>query len=222
MARGHAGALVPMIEATLDDAGLWFDGLDRLAVTVGPGGFTGVRIGLATVRGLAVATGLPVVGVTTLEAVAAAHPIPAGAGVLAVLDAKRADVYGQMFAAAAAPAPVPLTEPQALPPPALAAAARHHAGGRPIHLVGDKAAVLAPLLPDAILHPAGAGAEAGDHAGAGRPPEAPGQPDAATVARLAAGRPGRPGPEVAPLYLRPPDARLPAGTAAVRPSPATP
>jgi tRNA threonylcarbamoyladenosine biosynthesis protein TsaB len=70
MERGHAEALVPLIEATLGQAGARFEDISAVATTVGPGSFTGVRIGLATARGLSLALGAPVVGVTTFEAVA--------------------------------------------------------------------------------------------------------------------------------------------------------
>lgn len=99
MARGQAEALLPMVRAVLDEAGAAFADLDLLAVTVGPGAFTGLRIGLAAARGLALATGLPCLGVTTLEAVAQAVPAAARTGdaILAVLDTRRDDVYAQTF-----------------------------------------------------------------------------------------------------------------------------
>jgi len=84
--RGHAEALLPMIEAVLAEAGLRLDALDRLAVTVGPGSFAGTRVGLAAARGLALATGLPLVGVTTLEAVAFDLPAPAGSAIVSAND----------------------------------------------------------------------------------------------------------------------------------------
>src|SRR3954469_5612836 len=70
MARGHSEALMPMIRAAMRDAALEFDALDLIAATVGPGAFTGIRIGLAAARGLALAAGKPAVGVTSFEAVA--------------------------------------------------------------------------------------------------------------------------------------------------------
>ena len=70
MVRGHAEALVPLIAAVMSEANVGFAELDRIAVTVGPGSFTGIRIGLATARGIAHATGARVIGVTGFEAVA--------------------------------------------------------------------------------------------------------------------------------------------------------
>ncbi len=63
--RGHAEAIVPMIQQVMAEAGAEYGELDRIAVTVGPGTFTGVRIGVATARGLALATGAPLLGVTS-------------------------------------------------------------------------------------------------------------------------------------------------------------
>jgi tRNA threonylcarbamoyladenosine biosynthesis protein TsaB len=86
MERGHAEALMPMIVAVLADAGIGFPALDAVAVTVGPGSYTGIRVGLAAAKGIALARGIPLIGVTTLEAVArAAHPQIGGA------DARVAD-----------------------------------------------------------------------------------------------------------------------------------
>ena len=70
MERGHAEALAPMVEQVMREAGLGFGDLGRIAVTVGPGTFTGVRIGLAMARGLGLALGIPVCGIDTLTAIA--------------------------------------------------------------------------------------------------------------------------------------------------------
>jgi tRNA threonylcarbamoyladenosine biosynthesis protein TsaB len=97
MDRGQAEALMPMIADVLAEAGIAARDLGAVAATVGPGSFTGVRIGLAAARGIALAAGLPTVPVTTLEAVAeTAEPGPEP--LLVVLDAKRNDFYGQWFA----------------------------------------------------------------------------------------------------------------------------
>ena len=92
--RKQAEILVPMIEKIMADAGTSFSDLDRIAVTIGPGSFTGVRIGLSTARALTLASGKPLVGLSTLEVLAA----PAkGEKVLAVIDTKREDFYGEAF-----------------------------------------------------------------------------------------------------------------------------
>jgi tRNA threonylcarbamoyladenosine biosynthesis protein TsaB len=105
----HAARLLGAAEEALERAGLGWDEVERLAVGVGPGSFTGLRIGIATARALAQARGLPLVGVSSLEALARG-----AAGdhvVLAVLDARR----GEVFAAAAG-----VLAPSALAPEALA------------------------------------------------------------------------------------------------------
>ena len=65
MVRGHAEALMPLVARVLDRAGLEFAALDRIAVTTGPGSFTGLRVGIAAARGIALAAGKPAVGLTT-------------------------------------------------------------------------------------------------------------------------------------------------------------
>src|ERR1700751_2488132 len=71
MKRGHAEALMPLIARVMKGSGLAFAALDRIAVTNGPGSFTGLRVGLSAARGVALAAGKPAVGVTTLAAYAA-------------------------------------------------------------------------------------------------------------------------------------------------------
>jgi tRNA threonylcarbamoyladenosine biosynthesis protein TsaB len=90
MTRGHAEALAPMVEHAMADAGIGFAALDRLAVTTGPGTFTGQRVGLAFMRGLRVALKKPLTGVTTLEAMAFATDAQCAA---AIHDAKRGEAY---------------------------------------------------------------------------------------------------------------------------------
>jgi tRNA threonylcarbamoyladenosine biosynthesis protein TsaB len=194
MDRGHAEALVPMVAAVLEDARAacpgGFADLDAVAVTVGPGAFTGVRIGLATAAAMAAAAGIPVIGLTTLEVVAAAPPVD-GPPRLVALDSKRSDVYAQLFGG---PADGPLAAPRAILPDAIPALLP--AG--PLALAGDGAAPVAAAL-----------------RAAGRPFTAlpgPGRPEARVLARLAAARADRDGLPAAPprpLYLRAPDVTLP-------------
>ena len=94
MQRGHAEALAPMVESVMKISGLPFSKLDRLAVTTGPGTFTGQRVGLAFARALALALRIPVVGVTTLDAMAAQALSEENADwAVAVSDAKRGEFY---------------------------------------------------------------------------------------------------------------------------------
>jgi len=181
MARGQSEALMPMVAEVMREAGLDFAGLDLLAVTVGPGAFTGIRIGLAAARGLALATGLPLAGVATTRALA--HAVPAAERrdrwVLVALDSKRDELWVQAFAADL----TPLGAPAALRPEDAAGLA---AG--PAVAVGDAAFRVAPLLTDCLVSTAS------------------GPPDAAVVAALAAAdhAAGTMLPPL-PLYLRPAD-----------------
>ena len=110
MAQGQAEALVPMIDAVLTEARLDVGALDLIAVTVGPGSFTGLRTGLATARGLALASGRPLVGVTSFATVADAVAIEVGERPLIVaLESKRAELYLQRFDHGGAGAPVLLS-----------------------------------------------------------------------------------------------------------------
>jgi tRNA threonylcarbamoyladenosine biosynthesis protein TsaB len=93
---GHAAQLLPLARALLDRAGLRFADVQRIGVGVGPGTFTGLRIGVATARALAQGTGAEVAAVSTLQALAAAarHDGP----VLAVLDARRGEAFAAAYA----------------------------------------------------------------------------------------------------------------------------
>ncbi|MEO5336349.1 MAG: tRNA (adenosine(37)-N6)-threonylcarbamoyltransferase complex dimerization subunit type 1 TsaB [Magnetospirillum sp. WYHS-4] len=184
MPRGQSEALVPMILAVLAEAGIDWPDIDLLAVTVGPGAFTGLRIGLATARGMALAANRPCLGIGTLEAVAAAAGLGASP-LLVALETKRADLYVQVFAADGSP----LSEPMAVPPENLPA----HLPPGPLRVAGDAAERVRSLYPEAVFL------------------AVPGEPDAAIVAALAAARwrPGATAPPPAPLYLRPPDVSMP-------------
>jgi tRNA threonylcarbamoyl adenosine modification protein YeaZ len=92
-----AECLLPTLDAVLREAGVALEAVDAFAVTLGPGSFTGLRIGLATLKGFALGTARPAVGISSLAALAAAAP--AGAGpVLATLDARRGELYAGAFA----------------------------------------------------------------------------------------------------------------------------
>jgi len=140
MAQGHAEALMPMIERIMAKAGTAYEALDRIAVTVGPGSFTGLRVGIATARGLAMASGKPAVGVTTTEALAASA-MDTEARVLSVIDSKRGDTYAQMFSAEGASQIVNLND-----------ARLSETFPGPLVLVGDAAARLAQVMgPRAVV-----------------------------------------------------------------------
>ncbi len=109
LAQGHAELLFPRLAALLDRNAITYGGLTRIAVTTGPGSFTGVRIGLSAARGLGLALGIPVVGVPSLQAISlAAKP---GQPVAVLLDARRGEAYFQRFFGPGAP----WDEPQVLP-----------------------------------------------------------------------------------------------------------
>lgn len=97
---GHAGELLPLARALLAEAGLRFEDLDRIGVGIGPGTFTGLRIGVATARALAQAGGAGLVGVGTLDALglAAGEEVGRSGPVLAVVDARRGEVFAQGWA----------------------------------------------------------------------------------------------------------------------------
>lgn len=187
MERGHAEALAPMVEAIMIDAGIGFGAIDRLAVTTGPGTFTGQRVGLAFMRGLRIALKRPLTGVTTLAAMAAAAQDETGACTAAVLhDARRGEVY---FATSGLGDE--LAEPQLL------------AFGAAIELISPTATPLA-LAGTA----AGPAAEALADQGLALRLSTVTAPDALWVGRLARLVP-LPDAAPRPLYLRPPDAKLP-------------
>jgi tRNA threonylcarbamoyladenosine biosynthesis protein TsaB len=173
MARGHQERLAPMAQAVMADAGLGFDELERVGVTIGPGSFTGLRVGVAFAKGLSAALGVPLIGVGVLEALAA----EVGDGlVFAAVDARRDQLYLQGFDGGRS-----IMAPDALEIGTAAARVAELAAGRTPVLVAALAAAAQVLTPEGA--------------------------DARCVARLAAARAPAP---VRPLYLRAPDARLPA------------
>lgn len=181
--RGQAEALLPMIERVRDRTGVDLADLDRLAVTVGPGHFTGLRAGLATARGMSLALGRPLIGIGTLTAVAAGVPGKerAGAVTLVALDSKRQEPYLQAFDDALRP----LTQPAAQAPADFVREVMALGAARFL-LAGDAAGALSSALAEAGLQAATT--------------SAPARPDAAVIASLAATAPLSAGPP-APLYL---------------------
>lgn len=111
MAKGHAEAILPRIAALLARNGLTHADLGRVAATSGPGSFTGLRIGLAAARGLALGLGVPALGIPTLLAISLSGPREGPFTVL--LDARREEAYRQRFAAPGVPADDPLLVPTA-------------------------------------------------------------------------------------------------------------
>lgn len=138
MRAGHAERLIPMIDEALTQTGLEASRLDRIAVTVGPGTFTGARIAIAAARALVLATGVPVVAVTSLELMAMNQAAKAGgADELAIaVDARRDEVYFERFD----PATLASRAPAQCASFADAAAAL---GGRRVVLAGSGAAGVA-------------------------------------------------------------------------------
>lgn len=140
MKRGHAEALMPLIARVMKASGIGFAALDRIAATTGPGSFTGLRVGLSAARGIALAAGKPVVGVTTLTAFAApivggdaAHPV------VAAIDARHDHVYFQAMAGDGRS----MIKPKVAPIEEAIDAARFDAP----HLVGNAAKILAERWP---------------------------------------------------------------------------
>ncbi len=193
--RGHAAALPPMAAAVLAEAGLRAADLDAVSAVVGPGGFTGLRAALALAQGIALGAKLPVIGVSTGEALAAALPPEqrAGRAVWAALDNRRGRVVLERFApgAASPAAPPEVFSADELPP--VAAGARVAVAGDAAEAVAER---LAARGADALLSSARL-------------------PDAAAAARVAALRlSGRLPPLPArPLYAEPPAVRRPPGMA---------
>jgi len=192
--RGHAERLMPMIDSVLARAGISYDDLSLIAVTTGPGSFTGVRIGISAARGLALALGLEARGIGVLDVLAeqAISELGAEGTVVAALEAGRGDLFVQIMHDGAAGTVV-------LPAARLSAAeAVAEIGGLagPVSLIGSGA--------PALTASPGAGAAwtiigETDHA------------DIATLAAMAAAGAGFSPPR--PLYLRAPDAKPQSGKA---------
>ena len=177
MQRGHQERLAPAAAAAMAEAGVGFAALDRIAVTLGPGSFTGVRVGLAFAKGLSLALDITCIGLGTLEALAL------GTSGLAAcaLDARRGQLYFQLFRDG-----LPLTQPACAPVEEAARAVAAAAQDRPV-LIGSGASALANLLGEAVVDPRTI-------------------VDCVALARRGASAPeptGRP----RPIYLRAPDAR---------------
>ncbi len=140
MVRGHAEALMPLVARVMSEARLEFLELDRIAVTVGPGSFTGLRVGVAAARGIAVAAGKPAVGLTTLAAYAAPYIATDDVSPLVTaVDARNDQVYMQLFG----PGGRTLIQPRIA---SLRDAVRAAITG-PARLVGSGAAIIAAAWP---------------------------------------------------------------------------
>lgn len=191
LVRGHAERIMGMVRQVMRDAGLAFEEVDRIAVTIGPGTFTGVRIGLAAARGLALAADKLLVGETSLRVIAkrfiddahGAGNAPFDRPFAVAVDARRGQVYLQSFT----PTAEPLTAPCTLSPADAAAALP---SGMPV--IASGAPLITGSAPDETAsHPA-------SHATL--------QPDAISLVRLAPALAVSAEP-VSPLYLRAPDAK---------------
>jgi tRNA threonylcarbamoyladenosine biosynthesis protein TsaB len=146
MLRGHAEALLPLVSRVMSEAGIDFGALDRIAVTVGPGSFTGLRVGVSAARGIAVAAGKPAVGLTTLAAFAAPYiAIDDVTPLVAAIDARNEQVYMQMIGAGGRS----LIQPRLA---SLRKAVRDAANAR-ARLVGSAAAVMAAAWPAGVQPP---------------------------------------------------------------------
>ena len=191
LGRGHAERLFGMIASAMTEAGLGFAELDRIAVTVGPGSFTGVRVGIAAARGLALVLGCPVAGIGTLDVAAEAARAQAGAvPVLAVIDARRDEVYAQAFDRDGRPLSAPAAGPAGI--------------------------LSAWLTPGMVLAGSGAHLAAAIPAGSGlRIVHHDSAADIAALVRLGLAAPV-PAGAPRPLYLRAPDAKPQAAAAVPR------
>lgn len=186
MERGHAERLAPMVDEAIRASGVAFCDLGRLAVTTGPGTFTGQRVGLAFMRGLRVALKIPLTGITTLQAMAIAAMVETNTPFVAALhDAKRGEIYFEL-----------LHDDQTLIPASLAS-------------FEEAMSAISKATHNAKLAFAGTAAEAAAVKYVGESVVSSiRQPDALWVARVALTREAS-SEAPKPLYLRPPDAKLP-------------
>ena len=205
MVRGHTEALVPMILEVLHKADCGFDTLDWLAVTIGPGSFTGIRAGLAAARGIALARELPTLGIdtfaTVLWGVDQAPPNEADHRLRVIaLDSRRKEIYLRIFSGP----DEPVSEPEMVVPEVVAT----RIGNRPIVLAGSAAHDLEPVLRevgvDVLAVPGFEAPDAGDLAGL-------------AAHQIAKRQAGDDLPKLAPLYLHAPNAVRPAGSGRLRP-----
>ncbi|MFL6797167.1 MAG: tRNA (adenosine(37)-N6)-threonylcarbamoyltransferase complex dimerization subunit type 1 TsaB [Xanthobacteraceae bacterium] len=185
MRRGHAEAIMPMIARVMDLADTEFAVLDRIAVTTGPGSFTGLRVGISAARGIALGGGKPAVGLSTLAGFAA--PLIAeddSSHVVAAIDARHDQVYLQIFGRGGRTLVAPRVA-------SMRDAVRAAMTG-PARVIGSAASLLAAAWPK--------GGDQPIHV------EQRGAPDIAWIARLGAAADDGYGPPK-PLYLRAPDAQ---------------
>lgn len=187
--RGHAELLFDQIQAVTSECGMALESVDRFAVSVGPGSFTGVRVGLAAARGLALAARRPLVGIGTLEAIAAAIRTEHGEALIVAVDARRGELYVEAFADKRS-----LCGPFVADPMAAARRICEVKGGA-FAIAGSGAEALLVALATCNRDARVLSAEP--------------WPRARSVARLSAGRAPQEGARPGPIYLRAPDAKLP-------------
>lgn len=185
MLRGHAEALMPLIDRVMRQADMAYSALDRIGVTTGPGSFTGLRVGISAARGIALAAGKPAIGLTTLAAFAAPRLAEDDKTPVAVaIDARHQHVYLQVFG--------PGGRTEVAPRIASIADAVRAAANGPVRIVGTAAGMLAAAWPASEPAPVSV-----DDLRA---------PDIIWVGRLAVAAPGN-ASAPKPLYLRAPDAQ---------------
>lgn len=202
--RRHGEALAPAVAHALEQAQVSLDEVGAIAVDVGPGLFTGLRVGVATAKGLAQGLGIGVVGCTSLEILARAAVDAGWPGtVVAVVDARRGEVFVARYRPeAAGPGPVVEVSPPARRRPEVLAgelAAEVAGGGGPVLAVGDGARRYAATLtgvPELVV------------AGPSLAAPSPAVLVAAAAGRLAAGEAPLPPAGLQPVYLRDADARI--------------